>query len=418
MSLYRKEAIEYQMTRLSGVVCLAQPLSTKITVATLITCSSLVVAFLCLSEYSRKETVHGFLVPDKGVIRSYARQGGVVEKIYVSEGDQVAKNDPLITLVLPRQIKSGEGGVIEVFDAMRNQMRRQLELLDQELVENNGLKSREIEHLKHRKRSLLSEEEATETQYALAKSKLALLGSQQKNLQKLQRNGYVSRIEFEQRQQTLLEQQQEKHALARILVQVRGQLDQIDYQLTSVPKRYKLQATAIERERIEIQNKFTQMESTWRYTISAAKTGTVAGIQVLEGESIAFNRPLLHIVPSGSKLIAELLLPSRSAGFVKTGDTIRIRFDAFPYQRYGFIEGQITQIDRTLVRPHEASMPIQLDEPFYRLTGTLTEQQLAARNTQFDLKSGMLFQADIMLEKRTLIEWLFEPILSLRGRIS
>jgi membrane fusion protein len=36
----------------------------------------------------------------------------------------------------------------------------------------------------------------------------------------------------------------------------------------------------------------------------------------------------------------------------------------------------------------------------------------------FNLKSGMLFEADIMLEQRTLIEWLLEPIYSLRGRVS
>ena len=63
-------------------------------------------------------------------------------------------------------------------------------------------------------------------------------------------------------------------------------------------------------------------------------------------------------------------------------------------------------------------LPITLQEPVYRLRATLTKQQMQAYSQSFELKSGMLFEADIMLEQRTFIEWLLEPIYSLKGRAS
>ena len=95
-----------------------------------------------------------------------------------------------------------------------------------------------------------------------------------------------------------------------------------------------------------------------------------------------------------------------------------MRFDAFPYQRFGFINSKITRIDRALILPNEVQLPIAFQEPVYRLRATLNQQQMQAYGKAFDLKSGMLFEADIMLEQRTLIEWLLEPIYSLKGRIS
>ena len=58
----------------------------------------------------------------------------------------------------------------------------------------------------------------------------------------------------------------------------------------------------------------TQIQNNFRYTVIASHAGTVTGIQVVEGETLNTIKPLLHILPEGSELVAELLLPTRSAG--------------------------------------------------------------------------------------------------------
>nr|WP_283711171.1 HlyD family efflux transporter periplasmic adaptor subunit [Pseudoalteromonas prydzensis] len=160
------------------------------------------------------------------------------------------------------------------------------------------------------------------------------------------------------------------------------------------------------------------MKSNYQYTITASNSGVVTGIQVVEGETLTQAKPLLHIIPEGSELVAELLLPTRSAGFIALGNDTRLRFDAFPYQRFGFINSKISRIDKALITPNEIRLPIALQEPVYRLRATLSQPQMQAYGKAFELKSGMLFEADIMLEQRTLIEWLLEPLYSLKGRVS
>ena len=75
-------------------------------------------------------------------------------------------------------------------------------------------------------------------------------------------------------------------------------------------------------------------------------------------------------------------------------------------------------MDRALITPNEVKLPITLQEPVYRLRAQLDTQFAQAFGKDFNLKSGMLFEADIMLEQRTLIKWLLEPLYSLKGRVS
>lgn len=268
------------------------------------------------------------------------------------------------------------------------------------------------------KRALTNEQAALQSQLKLTDEKLALLNRQQSNLNQLNKNGFLSNIEREQQQQALLDAKQEKQNLARLLMQQENQLSQLSFNIANVPQQYTLRINSLKRQQADVQNQLTQIKSNYQYTVTASNSGTVTGIQVVEGETLTQAKPLLHIIPEGSELVAELLLPTRSAGFIALGNDTRLRFDAFPYQRFGFINSKISRIDKALITPNEIRLPIALQEPVYRLRATLSQQQMQAYGKAFELKSGMLFEADIMLEQRTLIEWLLEPLYSLKGRVS
>lgn len=418
MSLFRKEAVTHQGARLTGAITLAQPLSIKLTVVILVTIALAVVAFLFTAEYSRKETVKGFLIPNKGVIKSFARQGGVVEKIWVNEGDSVTKNQPLVTLVIAQN--SADGTALS--SQLVNQLHTQVNLLDEEITQYRAIHKKEQQNLNRKASALHAEHQALTKQLALAEQKLTLLHSQQRTINQLSKRGYASKREQESQQQALLTAKQEKQNIARLLLQQQNQINQTAFEQANLPEQYTLRINQLLRQQAELENQLAQVKNNHSYTITASHAGTVTGIQVVTGEALspakAQSTPLLHILPKGATLVAELLLPTRSAGFVSKGQHTRLRFDAFPYQRFGFIQGEITRIDRALLTPNEVQLPIALQEPVYRLQATLNQQQVAAYGSTFALKSGMLFEADIMLEKRTLIEWLLEPIYSLKGRVS
>lgn len=148
MSLFRKEVLAHQENRLAGDVSLAQPLSIKFTVLILITVAIAVVIFLFTAQYSRKETVRGFLMPNKGVIKSYARQGGVIDTLYISDGDTVKKGQVLATIVIPQQMNhttsshSKQMQGVELSDQLSVQLKQQLTLLDEEIIQHRQLQQK------------------------------------------------------------------------------------------------------------------------------------------------------------------------------------------------------------------------------------------------------------------------------------
>ena len=414
MSLFRKEAVSHQSDRLIGAINLAQPLPIKVTVLILVIITISIVCFIFTAQYARKETVRGFLTPNKGVIKSFANQGGTIEKLWVVEGDQVTKGQPLASVVIQQNNIDG----INLSTQLIKQLNTKSELLSNEIAQHKILKTQEFINLNAQQKALNSEKEALNNQLMLADKKLSLLSKQQLSFDQLNLDGYLSNLEKDRQQQSLLEARQEKQNIARLLLQHQNKLNSLAFSLINTPQQYTLRINNLKRQQADIKRQLAQITSNYKYTVTASNNGIITAIQVVEGETLKPTKPLLQILPEGSELVAELLLPTRSAGFIKIGNNTRLRFDAFPYQRFGFIESEITRIDQALITPNEVQLPISLREPVYRLRAKLNQQQMQAFGKAFNLKSGMLFEADIMLEQRTLIEWLLEPIYSLKGRVS
>ncbi len=104
-------------------------------------------------------------------------------------------------------------------------------------------------------------------------------------------------------------------------------------------------------------------------------------------------------------------------GFIAPGQTVAIRYQAFPYQRFGSAKGRITEIARTLIAPNEVALSVPLQEPVYRVTVALEAQTVKAYGAEMPLQAGMVLDADIWVDQRRLLEWVFDPLYSLTGKL-
>ena len=139
-------------------------------------------------------------------------------------------------------------------------------------------------------------------------------------------------------------------------------------------------------------------------------------IQVTEGEQVHYGQSLITVMPENAELAAELFMPTRSAGFVVAGQEVRLRLDAFPHERYGALRGVVTQVDEVLL-PQQQPVPIPIAEPVYRLQTRLADQVLVHAGKPLKLRPGMLLQADLMLDRRSILAWLVEPLTAVRHRL-
>jgi membrane fusion protein len=188
-------------------------------------------------------------------------------------------------------------------------------------------------------------------------------------------------------------------------------------ELDSSAVKAKTQREATEREISVLDQQITEYEARRTTVIPAPADGVITAILAEEGQNATTTAPLLSLLPAGAELQAELLVPSRAIGFIGTAQTVALRYQAFPYQRFGIYHGHVSQISKTIINPGDATLPVQIQEPVYRVTVALDAQTVSAYQKEVKLQAGMALEADVLLDRRRLIEWVFDPMYSLTRRV-
>jgi membrane fusion protein len=167
-----------------------------------------------------------------------------------------------------------------------------------------------------------------------------------------------------------------------------------------------------ERQLANVAQSLAQNEMQRAVVMRAPRDGMVSAVLLKQGQMANANQTLLSILPLGSELQAQLLVPSRAVGFIEPGNTVVLRYQAFPYQKFGQQFGRVTDISRSALSPADVNALVgqQVKEPLYKVMVTLESQQVIAYGHPESVKPGMALDADIMMDRRSLIEWVFEPL--------
>ena len=212
------------------------------------------------------------------------------------------------------------------------------------------------------------------------------------------------------------ELQRTRLALQRDALALREELD-------GLPLKSDADLATIQREITAVDQQLAEAESRREVVVPAPAAGVVTTIQAELGGRPNASVPLLSIVPEGSELQAHLFTSSRAIGFLQTGQRVRLRYQAYPYQKFGHYEGELASISGTAINPKE--MPAQLvgltslvgtSDPVYRLVVRLAKQSVSVYGKPVSLQPGMQLDADVLIERRRLIEWVLDPLYTLTGK--
>jgi membrane fusion protein len=144
--------------------------------------------------------------------------------------------------------------------------------------------------------------------------------------------------------------------------------------------------------------------------VKSPVNGVVATIAVGVGDSVAPQQLLMNVVPENLKLAAEIYVPSRAAGFVQAGQSVRIAYDAFPQQKFGTFDGRVDRVSDFVLLPGEIPQTFPLLEATYKVRIEISESAIPTSVGTLRLRPGMLLAAEIVLEQRDLVDWLLEPL--------
>lgn len=414
-ALFRPAALAAKQTNWLGEIVLIRPLSFSFLTALAAVLAAVVVLFLCWGTYTKRSTVTGQLVPDAGLVKVYAQQPGVVLEKRVQEGQRVQRGEVLYVLSSERQGNQGE-----VQASISRQVQSRQHSLQDELGKTRLLQQEEREALTHKIDGLQAEAAKLDGQIDGQRSRVKLAEETLARYQGLLAQDFIAREQVQQRQEELLDQRARLQGLERERIAVGRELAAQRNELSGLALKHQNQLAAIERSIAGTSQELAESEAKRSLLVTAPEGGMVTAGVVEAGQTVEPGKPLISVVPLGARMQAHLYAPSRAVGFVKPGDAVLLRYQAYPYQKFGHARGRVLQVARTALPSQElAAMSTnqQGGEPVYRITVELAQQVIHAYGRPQPLQAGMLLEADVLQDTRRLYEWVLEPLYSLTGKL-
>jgi membrane fusion protein len=199
----------------------------------------------------------------------------------------------------------------------------------------------------------------------------------------------------------------------RTLTEEQDKLNSLRAEAASRPLQLDRRTSELRRQLGDVDQRIADAGGAGSEVFVAAADGIVSSISVQVGEYVVAGQNLASITPPGATLRAALLVPTRVAGFVESDMEVTLRYEAFPYQKYGSFSGRVAAIDRLPLAPGEARFPVDVKEPVHVVKVALNEQTIVAGAKDIPLQPGMTLRGDIAQERKRIIDWLLDPILNL-----
>jgi membrane fusion protein len=414
--LFRPEVLKARQGSWLGGLSIAQPLSLWALAGMAALAALAAVLFLIFGDYTTRSRVVGQLVPNSGLSIVVAPTAGVLTQRMPEEGERVARNQQLAVIVVPRAT-AADGDMSAALRQGLSQRRSGIEQgyasQDQVLAAQAAGTGQQLASARQELVQIQAQILTREQQARLSNDTLAKYRS-------LVNQHIVSQVQYQQQEQAALESQAAAQALQQQASAARRNIAQLEQALRELPAQQSAQSAARTRDLAQLEGERLQSEANAEVLVQAPVAGVVASRLIQPGQSVRAGEPLLSVLPDGSQLQAQLLVPSRAVGFISPGDAVVLRYQAYPYQKFGHYRGTVARVSRSAMSPGElASLAAnaQGSESYYRVIVNLARQDVTAYGKAEPLRPGMMLEADILGERRKLYEWVLEPLYSLHGKL-
>lgn len=415
-NLFREEVLQAHSEQAYGKVLLVHPIAHYVLAALGLGLLFLTGLFLAFGHYTKRASVPGVLEPVGGVVKLYAPRNGQLKVSHVHEAQSVHKGDVLMEFTSEHDGTSGlaiesqsEAHGQERLDTLKNELLRTLEI-----NRSDDASARET------LRSLISARENVLAQIKNQNARIQAAQGLVSRYEELQKSGFMPELQVQDKRNDLTEQEVRLQGMQRDLIANTADIARANRIISSAPMREDVARAQIERNIAGAEAELGVQKNMHDWSVTAPCDGTVSTLAVNVGQSVDSNTPLISIVPAANALQARLYASSRELGFIKVGQPVKIKLEAFPYQKFGLVTGRVTVVADSPVLATETSSATRLyamgdkSEPLYTISVALDRQTIDAYGQAHTLRPGMQLGADIELDARRLFEWILEPLFSMK----
>ena len=348
------------------------------------------------------------LVPRSGTDPIRALRGGIVTQVKITEGQSVTQGETLF--ILKSEVAASKTADLESLATQSKGSEDSLALAARKYADQRLANAEEERKLRKRVESLGDMIE-------LKNKELALAGTIVERYEKLKRDGLVSAVDDTRNQIEMNRLASEMESLRGEQKQVAGTIDKLRHEEAVLETEYKERERGFKEETEKAQIRMGSMKEALfmgqgnQVAILAPHSGTILSLGVKSpGAIVSEGDPLCEMVSSSDIVEAELSIPEWGMGRIKNGQKVRLLYDAFPYQRYGIQYGMVRWISPA------ATITTKEKQSFRALT-EIKDRAIQVDGQSRPLLPGMNGKAEIVVGRRSLISYAFEPIRQLREKL-
>jgi membrane fusion protein len=390
-----------------GLTLGTRPVSWKAIGLLLAGLAVLVAGFALFTDLSRKESLEGYLQPVGGAVRVVAPRSGTLERVMVSLGQRVEAGQALFLVSAERELPGGgslSAAQLAALDQQLASLRDQLDAARQAAAYQE-------EQALARLSGLREEEQDLSDQAAMQRERVVATQERLQAIAPLRAKGFISEDEYRNREEYLVSLRQGLSDLSRQLAGNRGEQGKAQIQVQEAAAGLAARSADLRTRIAAIGGQRSEAGAAAAQLVRAPLAGTIVTLLVEPGRHVSAGTPILSVAPGDTRLGAVLLAAPQSVGLIREGQDVRILLDAFPAARFGVLNGDVIEISTTAMPQQEIEGP-----PRYRVDVALTQQTVSVDGVDVPLQADMTVKADLIVEKRSLLQWLLRPLITAAGR--
>jgi len=420
-NIYRKEAIEYKKIHWKGKALLLAGIPAWL--VTLLASLFLIALVLSLifCTFTQRIDVRGEVITLPHSVNVFAPQQGFVVNQHVKVGDIVNKGQPLYELDVSRNTING------------NVSAAQIEVINEKIANAEDI----ISKLTRNKAETLTalDKQIKTTSASLAETN-RMLATTQVGLNKMHTNlssydkylkdGLITKDQYNYQHSLYFQQQSAYQSLVTQKMQLESQLTQTNSDKITKAADFDNQISSQHNQINDYKNQLVESNANGNLIIKATTNGKIESLAVTKGQMVENGSSLAQIKPTGDiEYYLILWLPNNTIPYVKPGDTINIRYDAFPADKFGQFPGKVISISSVPASRQEMAEytnvnngTSQQELALYKAIIKIKDKTFSYNGKTLTLSNGLKAQAVVFLEERPLYMWMFTPFYKMTQSVS
>lgn len=419
--LFRKEVNEHQQNHWAGKALLLA--GWPVWVVTSLTALFLIalLSFLIFSNYTRRINVSGEVITQPHSINLFSPEQGVITNLMVETGKTVKKGQPLYQIDVSRVTQAGNVSTTTL--SAINKQRDQIDTIINQLQNN---KRTTLDNLQQQLEQYEKAHKVSQDMVASAQQGLDAMKKSMQNYGAYQRKGLINTDQLNNQRYLFYQQQTSFQSLNTQSIQESLQITNLRSELVTRAADFDNQISQYGVQRNDLDRQLADADAKGSLLITAPTDGKISSLSVTPGQMVNAGDSLAQLVPAkNSPFFLVAWLPNESVPYVKPGEEINIRYEAYPFEKYGQFPGRVESVSSAPVSEQElnsySSAPKNpngtVSGPYYKVIVSLDKSQLNWHGETLNLSSGMKAESTMFLEKRPLYQWMLSPYYSMKKSV-